>query len=67
MTENENVLSPDGTMIGRPEPSASEGKHFFDKPRGITWCMKSAFLRAEDRRLEVESEREYKDAKRKRY
>jgi hypothetical protein len=63
----ENVLSADGTMIGRPEPSASEGKHFFDKPRGITWCIKSALLGVGDRRLDVDSEREYNDTKRKRY
>lgn len=63
----ENVLSADERMIGRLEPSAGEGKHFFDKPREITWCMKSAFLRVGDRGLEVESEWEYNDTRRKRY
>ena len=50
---NKNVFSANGTMLGRPASSASEGKHFFDKPRVITWCMKSAFLGVGNRRLKV--------------
>ena len=41
---NANVLSVNGTVLGRPAPSEVEGKHFSDKPHGITWCMKPALL-----------------------
>lgn len=36
---NVSALSADGPVLGGPEFSANEGKHFFDEPRAIAWCI----------------------------
>jgi hypothetical protein len=59
---SENVLLADETMVGRPESAVNEGRHFFDKPRGITWCMELVFLGLVTRGLKAN---EYNDSKRK--
>ena len=49
---NENVLSVNGRVLGRPASSGVEGKHFSDKPHGITWCINRRFWGVGNRRLE---------------